>query len=273
MTSLLDKHVLFPGMGAAGAAIGAILADVVRGSPTSFIMNLISIAIWTALLAGGIAAGLVWALELNMRKPGFPREKLLTALKSGAIAGAISGGVAQFVYSCAELAPGFGQMLFQSGCWGIAGALIGNALSKFIPNMSRKKAVLGGALGGFAGGFSFLVLCNVLPEALGRVIGVGVLGAVLGLCLLMADNLFRSAWLEVTWGPNETTTLSLGEKPVYLGGGDDDVHIAGLPQHAVRVVLAGGAIQCDQIAGKGPAFLKAGSEIRLGTVKVVVRTS
>lgn len=39
MTTLLDKKVLFPGMGAAGAAIGSILSDVVRGSPSSFIMN------------------------------------------------------------------------------------------------------------------------------------------------------------------------------------------------------------------------------------------
>lgn len=273
MISVLDKKILFPGMGAVGAAIGSILSDVIRVPTESFVMKLVSSAIWSALLAAGIAAGLVWALELNLRKPSFPRGKVLGALRAGAFAGAISGGIAEFIFSSVALAPGFGQVLFQSACWGLAGALIGSALSKFIANLSRKKAVIGGAVGGFAGGFSFLVLCTVLPEALGRVIGVGMLGAVLGLCLLMADNLFRSAWLEVIWGPNESTTLSLGEKPVYLGGGDDDVYIAGLPQHAVRVVATRGVIQCDQLVGKGPTFLKAGSEIRLGNVKVVVRTS
>jgi hypothetical protein len=97
------------------------------------------------------------------------------------------------------------------------------------------------------------------------------MGAALGLALVVAELLFRKAVLEVIWAPKEVTSVTLGAQPVYIGGGDDHIHVSGLAQHAAAVTFDQGKIEyCDGATGQKTA-LKSGSRIKIGTVEILVR--
>ncbi len=111
----------------------------------------------------------------------------------------------------------------------------------------------------------------LFPQFLGRIIGFGVMGAALGLALTAADAIFRSAELEVVWARDETTVIPLGPRPVYIGGGDDHVPIAGLPEHAIAITFEGGRIRSLEAASGRKSDLKDGSRIQVGRVELVIR--
>lgn len=76
----------------------------------------------------------------------------------------------------------------------------------------------------------------------GRGVGDGALAIVL------VEQWFRVASLEVKWALKETTTVNLGSRPVMIGGGDDHVYLTGLPEHAMSVVLEQGRIFVTEVA-------------------------
>jgi hypothetical protein len=129
---------------------------------------------------------------------------------------------------------------------------------------------MAGAVGGVLGGYGFILCCALVPELLGRMLGVGLMGAALGLAIVVTELLFRHASLEVIWAPKEVTSLSLGPQPVYIGGGDDHIHVAGLPQHAASVTFDQGKIEyCDSATGKRMT-LKSNSQIKIGKIEIRV---
>lgn len=73
------------------------------------------------------------------------------------------------------------------------GLLLGWRLAARIPNLERNKALLAGAVGGFVGGLGFVVVSMVLPQFIGRMVGVGVLGTALGLSIVVVELWFRAA--------------------------------------------------------------------------------
>jgi hypothetical protein len=120
------------------------------------------------------------------------------------------------------------------------------------------------------GGIGFLIVGAYLPEVFGRMLGVGILGAMLGLSIVVVEAMFREASLDIIWAPKEQTSITLGPNPVYIGGGDDHVHVAGLPQHAAGVILEQGKIQyVDSSTGKR-TDLKDGSRIKIGKIEIVI---
>ncbi len=93
----------------------------------------------------------------------------------------------------------------------------------------------------------------------------------MGLSIVYIEALFGQASLDIVWGPSETTSISLGIVPVYIGGGDDHIHVAGLPEHAFAVVFDQGKIHCTDPARGKRTELKNGSQIKIGNITVVVR--
>jgi hypothetical protein len=123
------------------------------------------------------------------------------------------------------------------------------------------------------GGMGFLVVAGLFAEMIGRMLGVGILGAALGLAIVIVEALFREASLEVIWAPREVTTLSLGPKPISIGGGDDHVHLSGLPRRAASVAMEQGKIYyTDTATGKKTEF-RDGSRIKVGKVEMVVHAT
>lgn len=266
-----NKRLLFSVCGFAGGFIGALVAELVPDFAHSLVGLVLRTSIWSAAAAALITVGLFAAGEIYNRKP-FSYGIYRKGLVAGLIAGALAGFVAQSVFSFAGEPNFFNQVIFRSICWGIMGSLLGWRLSAVVPNLGISRGVIAGAIGGFLGGIGFLIASNFLAEIPGRMFGLGLLGASLGIAVVAIEELFRFARLDVIWAPGEVTSITLGDKPVYIGGGDDHVYIHGLPQHALAVVLEGGKVQCIDAASGKRSDLKEGSKIQIGKVEVVVRT-
>ncbi len=265
-----NKHLLYGGAGFVGGAAGALLAEVVGDHERSFLGALLHVALWAAIFAAALALALAWAGDYYAGRRWMNQRVAVGALVSGATAGALSGGIAQLIYTIDLTSPAVREFVFKPACWGLMGLLLGWRLAAKIPNLERTKALLAGAVGGFVGGLGFLIVGAVLPELIGRMVGVGVLGMALGLALVVVEQWFRVASLEVKWAPKETTTVNLGSRPVMIGGGDDHVYLAGLPEHAMSVVLEQGKIFVTEFASGRRTELRDGSLIRVGTLEIVV---
>lgn len=267
-----NKKLLFVLMGFGGGAVGAIAAQLVFSGEGTFLQNLIFSGLWAGFGAAFIALALAWASEVYHRKEGFPYRVAWYSLRSGAVAGILSGAGAQAVFSMHVFDNVLFQMIFQIFCWGIMGALLGGGFARFMSNMSKTKALIAGGAGGLLGGIIFVFIILFVPLLMGHILGFGVMGASLGLALVITENIFRQASVDVVWAPKEVTTITLGSKPVYLGGGDDHIYIKGLPEHALSMVVENHQIVCRQLGSSQSTYLKNGSTINVGQVQVVIRT-
>jgi hypothetical protein len=266
------KHLLFAVWGFAGGGFGALLAEIVpQISGTGAAVKLIiHAALWSAAFASILTLGLFWAGETYNRRPGFPARLFRKAITSGALVGAIAGALAQAVYTFQLDSAVVREFVFKPFCWSLMGVMLGWRLSLVIPNLGLGRGVIGGALGGFVGGLGFVLSGIILPEIIGRMLGVGILGACLGLAIVAIEAIFRQASLEIIWAPKETTSVTLGTNPVYIGGGDDHIYVSGLPQHIAKVVLDHGKIQYVDIPSGKQTELKNGSQIKIGQITVRV---
>lgn len=238
----------------------------------SFVTNVISTALWMGISAAAITTALFSAGEIYNRRP-FNAKIYQQGLIVGAITGALAGGIAQIIFGMTADEGWASQIILRAFCWGLAGAILGWRLSAVIPNLGITRGSVAGFVGGFVGGLAFLISNMIFPELLGRLVGIGILGGALGFAVIAAEEFFRSARLEIVWAPKEVTTATLGPKPVYIGGGDDHVFVAGLPQHALGVVLENGLIECIEAGSGKRTALKDGSRIKIGKVEVIVKTT
>ena len=268
-----NKHLLFALMGLAGGMVGALVAELapMPAIANEFLRYLLHTTILSAVFSSVLTVGLFWAGEIYHRKPGLAPKIIGKALLSGLLAGAIAGAVAQAVYSLPVELKLIQELVLRPACWGLMGALLGWRLGVVVPNLGFRRGVLGGAIGGFIGGYGFLAVNFLaLPQTISRMVGVGILGLALGLAIIIVEALFREAFLEVIWAPNETTSVSLGERPVYIGGGDDQIFVPGLPQHAAGVVFEQGRVQYLDTASGQRTALQKGSKLQIGKIWIVV---
>ncbi len=270
-----NRIIVFAAVPFAGAALGSLLAEALPTAlaRSGFLLTLLHVALWSAIISAPLTLALFWADLIYRRGRLLNREIIKPALLTGALAGAISGAVAQAVYSI-DIGSGLlKHVLIRSLCWGIMGAILGWRLSTRVPNLGSLRGTLAGLAGGILGGLGFVLFVSTLPEFLGRMVGVGILGAALGLAIITVEQLFRTATLNVLWGPRETTTLSLGSTPVTIGGGDDHVWLQGLPPKAFLVWTEQGRVLCkDQQTGRQNA-LKDGSIFTVARVQFQITTT
>lgn len=270
-----NKKALFSVMGLVGGALGAALAsafsDWGEGSP---VLLVAATALWVGTFSAILTMALYWAQDIYNRRPGFPTEKLKSGLGYGFVAGLIAGGAAQSVYSIPFESAALQNLVFKPACWGLMGAMLGWRLTTVMPNFSVQRAIIAGAIGGTLGGIFFVLSAMAidgLSELPAQMIGVGLLGAVLGFSLVTVESMFRDASLEITWAPKEITVVALGAKAVSIGGGDDHIYVAGLPQNASGVVIEQGKIYYADNVGGRRTELRNGSKINIGTISVVVK--
>ena len=270
-----NRTVVFAVVPFAGAALGSLLAETLPTTlaRSGFLLTLLHVALWSAIISAPLTLALFWADLIYRRGRLLNREIIKPALLTGALAGAISGAVAQALYSV-DIGSGLVKhVLIRSLCWGIMGAILGWRLSTRVPNLGSLRGTLAGLVGGILGGLGFVAFVSALPEFLGRMVGVGILGAALGLAIITVEKLFRTATLNVLWGPRETTSLSLGNTPVTIGGGDDHVWLKGLPPKAFLVWIERGKVFCkDQQTGRQNE-LKDGSTFTVARVQFRITTA
>lgn len=267
-----DKKLLFGLLGFGSGALGALVAEIIPHQKNTYFNLILFTGIWAALSAMVIAIGLFWAIRVYNRRQTDLWGLLKRAVPSGFIAGAASGGIAQAIFGLTQFPDFWTQLIFQAGCWGIWGCILGWSLSHSIPNMGSQRALIAGAIGGFIGGFGFILSGIFIPETLGRMFGIGILGAALGLSLIIVEERYRSAYLEVHWAQNESSKFTLGSIPLFIGGGgEDDIFVYGIPPHAMSLWLERGTVKGIYHVTGEHKELHDGSPIRFGKVEIIVR--
>ena len=150
--------------------------------------------------------------------------------------------------------------------------------------MKLIRGALGGFCGGVLGGLGFIIMLVLFSgllkldrlvgvyfaELIARLAGIGVLGLALGLAVVLAERLFQQASLEIVWAPRQTSRITLGEKPVTIGGRGDDIVIPGLKSNTAAVVLTGGNVQYIDNWTDKRTDLKNGSKLKIGKVQLVI---
>lgn len=268
-----NKPLLFLLAGALGGAAGSVLAEFAPGGgATTAVRLMIATGLWSAIAASVLAAVLFAAGEWHQRRDVRPRSIQKTLL-FGALAGFVSGVAAQAAFSVPFGSPEFHATVVRSGCWALMGALLGALLSRPVPNLGLLRGLIAGAVGGGLGGIGFLLVGRMLPDAIGRLVGLGTLGFALGLAMIVVEKLFREAILEVIWAPNETTNFNLGAQAVTIGGGEDHVFVRGLPHRFASIVFASGLIEYVETATGKRTPLKDGSRLEIGKLNLVIHAA
>ena len=104
--------------------------------------------------------------------------------------------------------------------WSVLG--LGIELGQGLADRSRERlfyGLLGGGLGGFIGGFVFEWLWILLGDrySLSQAVGITILGAGLGMCLALVEQVLRRVWVQVLNGRQEGRNYLLSHQLCRLG--------------------------------------------------------
>jgi hypothetical protein len=191
--------------------------------------------------------------------------KMARSVMWGAPAAALGGALGLVV---GEIVIGLlrGGLLGRALSWAVLGLGIG--LGQGLADRSRERLVyglIGGALGGFAGGFLFELLRIAWSDRtdLSQAVGIVLLGAGLGLCLALVEQVLRRAWVQVQSGRQEGRIYLLGHPRCRLGLDERaEVGIFGDPtvarQHAEIESTPRGYV-LRHLAGQGITRVNGGS--------------
>ena len=280
--SLRMRAYYYAVLGAIGALLGWRITDTIgffRGVNVYL----------TDLLLGAII-GLCLGLLIGACE-GLLAQSWFRALRAGALAGAIglaAGAVGlpigEFLFQISG-----GELIGRALGWALFGALIG--LSEGITGGSQLwKGAVGGGIGGFVGGVVLFVLQSLAGvTALGKMLGLVVLGASIGVFIALIVVLLSRAWIQVTTGKLKGTEFILDKfmpehGPAAIIGSNDFKSDIALPdpsigaQHA-RLKGAGTHFMIEDMSiGKGTfvnghkvelARLTNNAVIRLGSTELV----
>jgi len=193
--------------------------------------------LWTGcfLLMASLLAVLLVILRNDERLRRLPWKPKLT------IVGVISGGLAYLAVKEITTGDALPRILGLS----LLGALLGFGLAFCIPNLKKRRGALGGVTGGLAAGIAFVWISSLCGDTGGRLLGGFALGLCIGLMIALVESLWRTASLQVVWGPGNSSTINLGDCPVMVGSGSNcQVFLADGPPVAAAFELKEGKILC-----------------------------
>lgn len=272
--SALKKALQFGISGAVGGFAGNLITEPFMQRLTgseSFFDSVLFTGRWFGLVGGGIATAILFGYYYYIK--GKPQIK--QALKNGGlfglIAGAISGAIAQGIYRGIDPTNEFLRVI----CWGIAGSLLGLALSKFLPNLGALRGLGGGGVGGVLGGCLFILFAYNLSGTAGRLAGCAAIGFWIGIMLVVAETLFNKAWLVISYDTGANRTLTLGSEPITFGS-DENLSIICIPNVsplAMRFQLEAGQIVCENVDSGAVSYLRSGDQKKIGNCTITVGNS
>jgi len=179
-------------------------------------------------LAVGAVEGLVCRTLVRALRCG--AYGLMAGLVGGAVSAIVGGlvyqGLGQVGGASFDTLPAFLVQMFRRGlAWTIVGTAMGLGQGLALKNRTLLlNGFIGGLLGGLVGGLLFdpinLLVANRTQMAgaeASRAIGLGIIGAVVGLFIGITDMLTRVAWLRVTAGPLRGKEFSFTQTPIRLG--------------------------------------------------------
>ncbi len=253
--SLRMRVYYYAVLGAMGALIGWRISDTL-----GFIRG-VNVYINDLLLGGiiGLCLGLLIGASEGVLARSWYRALRAGALAGGIglLAGAIGLPIGEFVFQITG-----GELIGRALGWALFGALIG--LSEGITRGTQMwKGAAGGVIGGFVGGAILFILQSIAGVTLlGKMFGLVVLGASVGVFIALIVVLLSRAWIEVASGKLKGTEFILDKylhehgPAAIIGSNDFKADIAlpdpGIaPQHA-RLKGAGAYFVIEDMSiGKG----------------------
>lgn len=273
--SAIKKALQFGISGAVGGFVGNLITEPFMqrlNDSESVFDGVLSTARWFGLVGAGIATAVMFGYYYYIK--GKPQIK--QALKNGGlfglIAGAVSGAIAEVIFS--GIGDGENELL-RVVCWGIAGSLLGLGLSKRIPNLGMLRGAGGGGVGGVLGGCLFILFAYTLSGTAGRLAGCAAIGFWIGIMLVVAETLFNKAWLVISYDTGVNRTLTIGAEAVTFGS-DDNLSIICIPNVsplAMRFQLEAGQIVCENFDSGSVSYLRSGDQKRIGNCTITVGNS
>jgi hypothetical protein len=269
--SSLQKALIFGAWGAAGGTVGGMAyiyplskMDIGRVPPA---------VEWMWLFAAfGLftVVAIIVGYSRYLKRP-LQSEDLSKASLFGLITGAVAGAVAAFLMISTDITHNVMRPL----SWAIAGAVLGLGLSYRIQNLGKSRGLIGGAIGGLCGGVLVQFLYGGVDNMLVFIFGSASVGFFIGLMLVVAEAMLREAWLDISYGPRETRSVSLGTEPVSIGGdiGACTVYARNAPPVAFRYRLDQGRVTCEDVANGNVATVQPGSSRVIGNLTVTVRAA
>ena len=280
--SLRMRAYYYAILGAIGALVGWRISDTmgfIRGTNVYV----------SDILLGGII-GLCLGLLIGASE-GLLAQSWYRALRAGGLAGVIGLGagaiglpIGEFVFQITG-----GELIGRSLGWGLFGLLIGVS-EGYTGGTQMWKGAAGGVIGGLVGGITLFILQSVVGvTAFGKMLGLVVLGASVGVFIALIVVLLSRAWLEVKSGKLKGTEFILDKflpehgPAAIIGSNDFKADIAlpdpdMAPQHA-RLKGAGTHFMIEDMSiGKGTfvngrkvelARLANNAVIRLGNTELV----
>ncbi|HWE39586.1 MAG TPA: FHA domain-containing protein [Isosphaeraceae bacterium] len=205
--------------GSIGAVWGLFLYVELANTSPAFARE--NTYLWMRDVLAGVAIGGAIGFLLNAVEP--LRDgawlKLARMATWGAIAGA-AGGAAGLVLGEVLLARFQGGVIGRALSWGVLGLGIG--LSQGLAHRSWQRlkfGLIGGGIGGLIGGYLFESLRVAMGNRneLSQGLGIVILGAGLGLCLALVEQVLRRAWVQVLRGRQEGHLYVLAHRRSRLG--------------------------------------------------------
>jgi hypothetical protein len=265
----LTRVGIFSLWGGVGAFLGSLLGNPIGTSHQNLIEAFIKVGLWDALIAIAIGFSFVLAQNWYLKKALIQPQSLLNVAWRCAIAGLIGGwALVGFRYLFSSL----GTEITITLAWGLEGLIIAYLIAPVIPNLPRSAALPAGGVAGLLGAVSMLLLSRVgLPNFLSIALGDSLKGIFLGLLLTVTETLIRAAWLEVSYGPQEVRTVTLGTDTVSLGSDPScTVYIHNPAPVALRYRFSEGQIRCEDLATGQTTVVQPGDRRQVGKVEVTV---
>ena len=182
----------------------------------SLIYGTLRIGIWTGLISLGVSFALILGQNHYLHRRLLSPQEATLGLISSLCAGIVAGSIGQLIFTpLANL--GFSSLIPRLVGWGILGALVGSGMAFFVPNLKFSRGLMGGLIGGLIGAIAFILISQYSTAIIGRLVGTTILGFFLGLMIALIEQISQAYSLIVHWNEQETTTISLGEKPILLG--------------------------------------------------------
>ncbi|MDH3943650.1 MAG: FHA domain-containing protein [Anaerolineae bacterium] len=180
-------------LGAMGGLIGWQISNVIG---LSFLDNLY----YSEIVVGGLIGLCIGAL-IGFSE-GLVSRNIVQILKSGLLSGGLGllGGAIGLPVAEGLFQVMGGEVWSRAIGWGIFGTLIGAAFA-ITSGSEYWKPMLGGAIGGLLGGGMLESARLMFTDALlGKAIGLGLMGASIGIFIALIMLLLSRAWLEVVSG-------------------------------------------------------------------------
>lgn len=185
----------------------------------------LSTAVWFALIGAVLATGLGMAEGIASRSGIKTTRGGIIGIVTGAIGGFLAGLFAQWLYTA--LLPDAGpkeginatQVLARTAGWALAGGLVGSAFG--LAHLSPKRCLLGivgGLLGGAVGGVLFDTVAQAFESAVaGRCVGIISIGLASGLLISAAEQVAKSAWVQIQAGRLIGKQFVIYRNPTRIG--------------------------------------------------------